>query len=559
MDIRPGFSQPINGDRVVGFTSTKKVKELGFMDRASLASWYVDDPTKNYMGMIDLFTNYAEVQLPFMKNLFNSKQVLEVNGMDGSFTYDLPVKRKTGTYTVKDTSTENGETPGIDESYFTIALSIPYQPGDKLSYDFTYGEEIIVSDQHQVIQEGDSYIHTVQLVTNDKSAFFPKDYLKAGIRYWKKGHTIGEFSERFSNLEAPGEAGTLTCEFQLGNHRGVETAITMYADKKSVSGATTKAQGVWKDFIEAQEKGAEMMIVGNVDRSTGKLKKSTATIASTLEYLCILENAKLEASELIYQKGGTVKIGNGIKRINEGLIHQARRGFRMEYSRPGGITRDHIRQISAYMFQGRSNQDPTSRILKFDCGWGAYQNIINLFREEFMSQLSGLSAMGFMGLERQIPNPVGGTLKEGLTLSPVKLRSVYMPDIGMVEVNYDPSLDYNMYADRISGGFVGQGFNYDSYSLVIWDARDSKYGNARTNLPNNTKLIDEGNSKSNIYYVKPQGEHVFWGRSNGRYHTEKASDIVSAMRTMSTEFWIHSTSAGWMRDITACIILELRR
>jgi hypothetical protein len=556
MNVKGQF-EVINGDRVIGFTSSKKVKELGYADRASLQSWYEEDPTKNYLGMIDLFTNYAEVKIPFMKDLFSSKSVIEVNGMEGTFTYDLPVSRKTGTYTVKDTSVENGETPGIDESYFTVGLSKPYQPGDKLTYDMAYGEQFIVSDQHQVIQEGDVYIHTCQLVTHDKNAYYPKEYLKPGIRYFKTGNTIGEFSEQFSNLESPGETGSITCEFQLGNHRGVETFVTMYANKKSISGATTKSQDVWSQFQEAQEKGLDMMVIGAYDKAKGGIKKNTATICSTLEYLCILENAKMESSELIYQRGGTVRTGNSVKRINEGLWHQARRGKIIQYSRPGGITRDHIRQVSAYVFQGRANQDPTTKILRFKAGWGAYQNIMQIFREEFHSQLAGLST--FMGVDRQIPNPVGGTLKEGLTLAAVKLRSVYIPDIGYIEVEHDPSLDHQLYADRLSKGFVGQGNNQDSYSLVIWDAADPKYSNARTNLPNNTKLIDKGDSKSNVYYVKPEGAHVYWGSSNGRYHKERASDIMSAMRTMSTEFWIHSASAGWMRDITRCIIVELKR
>lgn len=557
MNIKGNLPKTMNGDRVIGFTSTKKVKELGWADRASLASWYVDDPTKNYMGMIDLFTNYAEVKIPFMKDLFDKKAVIEVNGMDGAFTYDLPVNRKTGTYTVKDTSIEAGEKPGIDESYFTVGLSKPYQPGDKLGYDAMHGQQFIVSDQHQVVLEGDVYLHTVSLITNDKNAYFPKEYLKPGIRYWKLGNTIGEFSENFSNLESPGETGSITCEFRLGNHRGVETFVTMYANKKSLSGATTKSQDVWSQFKEAQAQGLDMMYIANKVPGTEKIKSSSVTICSTLEYLCILENAKLEASELIYQRGGSVKVGNSVKNLNEGLFHQARRGKIIQYSRPGGITRDHIRQVSAYVFQGRANQDPTKKILKFRAGWGAYQNIVQIFREEFNIQLTGLA--GYMGMDRQIPNPVGGNLKDGLTLAPVKIKSVYIPDIGIIEVEHDPSLDHNLYADRLSKGFVGQGNNIDSYTLVIWDASSPEYSNARTDLPRNTTLIDKGDSSSNVYYVKPEGEHVFWGKSTGRWHPDKASDVFSAMRTMSSEFWIHSASAGWMKDVTKSIIVELKR
>lgn len=561
-NLTKGMMKTFNGDTVIGFMNSKAVKELGWADRASLNSWYQDDPSNNYMGMIDLFSNYAEEEIPFMKGLFNKRAVIEVNGMDGSFTYDLPVYKKTGTYTAKDTSNDHGDTPGIDESYFTIALNNPFQPGDILGYDASYGQQFVISEDHTVVQEGDYWLHTVQMVSNSGAAYFPKEKLKAGIRYWKIGHSLGEFSEQYSNLENGGAMGSITCEFTLGNHRGVESFYTMYADKKKVSGAMTKSQDVWNKFRQHQEKNVDemgrsldMMFIGKKNPASGKVLKSSISIGATLEYMVILENAKLEALSNIYQRGGIVKSTNGNKRLNEGAWHQVRRGKKITYSRPGGITKDHIRQVAAYVFQNTKIK-PTERVLKFKAGWGAYQNIMQIFRTEFTSQIAALG--NFMGTDRQIPNPITGGL-DGLTLRPVILKSAYIPDIGMIECEHDPSLDHQMMADRRDNGFIGQGNHKDSYSLIIWDAGSAEYSNARTAAPAGTKFIDGADKSANVYYVKPEGDHVFWGKSVGRWDKDQASNIVSSLKTMSSEFWIHSASAAWVKDITRSIIVELKR
>ena len=306
-----------------------------------------------------------------------------------------------------------------------------------------------------------------------------------------------------------------------------------------------------------REVNLDTMVIGKLNPSTGKMFTSTMTIGSTLEFLCVLENAKLEAEELLYKRGGIVKTANGTKRSNEGVMHQIRRGKREVYSRPGGLTRDHFRRASAYIFQGRTDmQDDSKRILKFEAGWEAYTNVMQIFREEFMNQFAGLG--NFMGTERSIPNPITGTL-DALVLNPVKIKSAYIPGIGKLEVEYNPAMDYSFAADRSSRGFNGRGKSIDTYSLVIWDAGSTRYSNARTNLPNGTTLMKGGDSTSNVYYVKPEGAHVHWGVANGRWSPETASNVVSSLNTMSREFWIHSASAGWVKDITRTYIIELKR
>jgi len=562
MSIYKNIPSTMNGDQVIGFTTTERVKSLGWSDRATLAAWYREDPTKNHLGLVELFTNFSQVKVPMMKNLFDKKAVLEVNGMDGSFTYDLPVYKPTGTFTGRDTSGLH-EFPGIDESTFTISLSKPYRPGDTLTYDKQYGLEIEVSEDHEVIQEGDYFLHTVKLKTNDKRAYFDKDKLRRGIQYFKTGHGLGEFSTQFSNIESPDNMGTITCEFVLGNHRGVETSYTMYADTKNIMGATTQSKQFW-NYLQTEmgkikdDMGREldMFYTGKLNQATGKLKGSSVRLGATLEYLCILENIKLEANQMLFGRAAITKGINGTKRYNEGIWHQIRRGKLIQYARPGGITREHIRRVAAYVFQGRNDLLPMHRILKFKAGTGAYMNMMQIFSEEFNRQLGNLGL--FMGTDRNIPNPVSGTL-DALKLAPVLIASVPIPDIGIVQVEHDPSLDYQVGTDRQSRDTLGQGYSKDSYSMVIWDASNEEYSNARKGLPAGTTLIDGGDKNSNIYYVKPAGEHMWWGYERGRWSPSQTADIISSKRSMSQDFWVHSTSAAWVRDVTKYVVVELRR
>jgi hypothetical protein len=551
----------INGDTVIGFKTTESVKQMGWMDRASLSSWYKEDPNKNHLGLVNLFTNFAEVRVPIYQNLFANKAVMEVNGADGTFTYDLPVYKPTGTFTMKDTSTEH-DFPGIDESLFPIGLSKPYQPGDVLTYDKQYGDQLVISEDYPITQEGDYWLHMATINTQDAAKYFDKSKLKAGIQYFKIGHVLGEFSTQFSNLESPDNMGTMTCEFVLGNHRGVETFETMYAGMKSFSGAATHSKQYWNMFQDEMAKikddmgrKLDMFYVGKLN-ANGKVNSNTLRLGSTLEYLVLLEHMKIEAQQLLFQKGGVIRGSNGVKRLNEGLWHQIRRGRVIKYSRPGGITREHIRQAAAYIFQGRPDLQPIERNIKFKAGARAFENMLSIFQEEVRMQVQNLGI--FLGTDRLIQNPVSGDNMH-LKLSPVAFTKVSIPDIGNIEIEYDPSLNYQLGSERFSRGFAGRGEAHDSYSLVIWDAAQEEYSNARTNLPSGTTLIDGGNKGANIYYVKPEGDSMWWGFGTGRWSPDKTSEIASSTKTMGREFWVHSISACWVRDISKFLVIELKR
>lgn len=549
--------ESINGDYVVGFTNVKELKTLGWMDSAKVSTYLMDekDSHRKHLGLVNLFATSHQQATPFLKDLFESAAVLEV-AEGQSITYDLPVDRtEIKCYTAEDTSAEV-DYPGIDGGIFAIVLSNEFTKGDILGYDPVYGQQVMVSTEHEVEQVGENFRHYVTLQTNDKKKYFPKEKLKAGIEYVKISHKLNEFGTDYSSLTlSKGASGTITNEFLLSDPRGIETFITAKASRMKSAGLTqfTSDQATKiGDQIEALG-GKNMMFYAKKD-ANGKLVPGM--IGSTLEYLALMELTQMETNELLFARAATVSDANGVKRVNEGVWHQIRRGKLIKYSRQGGITLDHIYEAVSYIYQG--SQIPVGqRSVKFKAGWLAKQNMEQLFREHAMLQLNGLPA-GMLGADTQLPGKVFSGAMDNLAMANIAITSVQFPNVGTVTVEHDPSLDYLPSTDRYSAGFYSDGLAHTSNSLVIWDITKPEYANL--NKVKNASLVDGGTKQANIYYVKPEGaSHVTYGYEQGRMANEgQFQNVQSSLKQMGKTFWAHSQSSALVLDTTRYVTIELQ-
>ena len=94
-----------NGDNVIMFTGAKQIKSIqGYQDLPSMYSWYKENPEKNHLGMMNLWGQQAQVTYPIYRELLANRAIIEVNGFDGGFTYDIPVEEYKGCYTTRDMS-----------------------------------------------------------------------------------------------------------------------------------------------------------------------------------------------------------------------------------------------------------------------------------------------------------------------------------------------------------------------------------------------------------------------------------------------------------------------
>ena len=196
-----------------------------------------------------------------------------------------------------------------------------------------------------------------------------------------------------------------------------------------------------------------------------------------------------------------------------------------------------------------------NRVMKFKVGMKAYQNIVEIFRDEFYAQLGNL--MPLLGTDRII-NPVVTGPNDALELGTVSIKSVVLPGIGKVIVEHEPSLDYVDMVDRSQ--LVDGTFPITSYSCIMEDLTSGEYSNAYAGVPASSEA-KIGNINNNVFYVEPDGGSMFWGYEQGRWSSRNtgASEIVSSNPRMAEQFWCHSVSACWVKDASKFVTIELLR
>jgi hypothetical protein len=374
----------------------------------------------------------------------------------------------------------------------------------------------------------------------------------------KIGHALAEYDTAFSSINMiKNPAGSITNEFILGSPRGVETFMTAKAAKMKSPGLNQFTSDMMDSVQQKLDylggKSREMFFIAN--KKGANLDVNSMMIGTTLEYLALMELALMETYSLLFAKAATIQTSNGIKRVNEGVWHQIRRGKLIKYAKPGGITVDHIHEAASYIYKN-STIPVRERSIKFKAGWYAYQNVMQIFREEAVQQLNGIPA-GMIGTDAQIKPVFKGNLDE-LEMQAVVINSVLIPGIGRVIVEHDPSLDYQPLADRFSAGMYGEGKAHTSHSMIIWDASNPEYSNV-TSKVKNAQLVEGGSMKSNIYYIKPEGAHVVYGYEQGRMADgSQTTNVLTSLKYMGKTFWATSQSGALVLDTTRYVVIELQ-
>lgn len=563
--LQNGMPTFLTGDKVVAFADNKKVSQAfkGYMDYSTLSTWYEEDPMNNHLGLVKMFGDISKDQyglgMGLLPSLLQKKQVYEV-GANRKFTYDVAVYEEYKCETVRDMSDQ--VYPGIDGGRFKIVLSEYFPSGVVLTYDVYGGEQIIVTEDGSGIQVAEGFEHIVELVSNDAEAWFPASQLDAGISYIKVSHNLlGELATNYDTFKMPDTSSKITLEYELGNETGVEAWLTSKADRAFSGGAVSASTMEYMNSIEAQiEKMGNTMMIMDVNQKTGKFDKNSARFAPTMEYFVRMELEKNTQSQLMWQKSGRFKDGNGDVVINEGLWWQMRRGRIIKYPRPGAMTKAHIEDAVEYLF--RNNPLPIEdRKVVFEVGTQAHKNFMTIFSAEVNAQMDSISSFApyMFGDDGQLPKkPISGDLKN-LKLEMVRFTEVSLPGIaGSVSVKHNTSLDHfgGINADRFSSGSHPYGHSHTSYSAVIFDVTDQMYSNNKV-TPQGTTLVEGGNDNANVYLIKPKGELVYSGSTNGRYDPYKYSDIKSATRERSYSYWAWSQCSIFVPDPSKFVMIEL--
>ena len=551
-----------NGDLVIGMTNKKTVQSMaGYFDTTTLSSFYEQDPDKYNLGLIKLWGQQAKTSYPIYQALMEKKAMLNVSGADGSFSYDIAIKDSGKCMTIRDYSTSYPNA-GLDGSNFRIALNKRYAPGVKLTVDLMYGEhQLIVTDEEPIRQIPGGWDMPVKLTDADRNASYDTSLLVSGIQYFQVGHSIfGEYGTNYENFDLMDTPTTMRCMFQLGNMSGAESYMTGRASMK-FSGADASLKA--KDYINELEAEANSMgefsfiteatNVGKTAEGKVTFKKGGLHLGHTIQMLLHKKHQKSVATELLFQKAGTVQGTNGITKLNEGIFHQIRRGKLIQYGRPMGITRAHIMEAVQYIFRV-SDLAEELRFVEFSVGTYAKQNMYEIFKDEINAQAPQIER--WLGSDALIKNVVTGSDNLNLAFNPVRFVEAYLQGIGKVRIKHDPALDHYPGADRFQSGMHQGGLAHTAYSMVVWDVADQKYSNNNT-LPQGASLVEGGDAGANMYIVKPTDGMTWFGGENGRFSSMTNSNIVSSSKYQTEGYWIFSIVAAWVKDLSRYVIIEL--
>ena len=553
-----------NGDTVVMATNSKKLTQIdpGWQDLPSLSAWALQgDPDTKKLGMINTFGQMFGWSAPMYTNWFKEGAVLEVNGFNGKFSYEMPTFENYAIRTVKDTSI-GVSNAGIDGSLFELVLNVKLDPNTIIYNDQLYGEQIMVSEEHEPTPEGGGWKHYMTLIDSAGDRSYNSEFLKSDVEYFVGVTTpIGEFTERFGAPRFMDGHSTIKAEFQLGNARGLEATTTAFADSKQFSGAMVDVDRYMRNIKNLERRyGGNSVVFSDL---SGLNKdgvpvgdRGTMRISSLLEVLIANELLREEAWQNTFQKAAVIKNSNGTIRLNEGVYQQARRGHRIQYSRKGGLTVSHLIQASEIIHQGRPDLKDTEKYLYLTGGRNFYDNVSRIIQENAIQQVGNLSAL--TGTDSQLPEKIitGDSLTD-LEVKPVKFTKAYIPEVGNVKVEHDMTFDYQPNTDRRAMNVGRHSLPPTSFSGVIWDISDPEYTSALVDLPSGAKIKEGGNMDANVYYIKPEGRNFFFGKERGRY-SQTAGEIVSSTNFLGETYWAWSVSAGWLRDKTKTLVFELK-
>lgn len=561
--------QSYGGNTVIMRTSTDlaKTRLNHWADKPRIVNMITNgnfDHVTN-LGLINFASSrYANDMTPMYKNWFEDRAIMNLDG--DRMRFEIPVETEAEYLkTVLDTSEEFGEAPGLNGQPFEIVWNREMKAGRIVTPDVTSGFQVIVSEDVPTRPELNGFRHTVHLVQNDKFKYFPTQYMKSDIEYFKGDGALGELSTQFMGWDLEGASNTLMCEFVLGQKRGVESALTEEAEfrandkfMKNVGAALQDemdSRGEYKDQVFMYEFGGQDM---------KKALPGSIRLGNMQEIFTVKELYRSEAWGLIWNQAGKVdSINGGFKLINEGLYWQFRRGYRFEYELVDGITFELLSEVNSLIFPPSFKME--DRMTHYEGGLNATENTKSILQEAAYAKLPIVQTMhGHNPLLPKGESLVGGSVEGGLTVKKFEFTNVYIEGLGMVSVEHNPAFDYIYGQSRQERHRYGRALPYTSHTLMMRDWTNSKYSNAFSRKYAGARVMEGGNDGANIFYVRPQNNahYTASGWHDGRYSSRAqnmGSQILSSLQTMSSSFWIWRRSASFMKDPTKVVVIELAR
>ena len=500
------------------------------------------------MGPIDFWINSRTAESPLYKLAYaGGKNVEYVTDPQGRFKWSTPIAKDLP-YIVEDIDPTNNA-KGLGNQKFRIKLNRrEFGRGDIITYDKFNGVELFICPDEDILNIGDAYIYTVELVNNASNKFLDNKFLKPGTKYFRKGSAKGENGEYFADMR------TQVGEREFFNYVGgaeahVEFSMSQRADRIARYGSKTNSPldivEIW-DFTRDKQLMGDPSIASfedavrklgmngfNKSRENGDIRGSFLSKAEAAHMTKIANDIE---TYTLWGHGGLITHADGPEsiRMSVGLWKQLDNAGKYIYNK-SSFSMEIFRNEIYNFFRGRTKFDksnPTAKLV-IQTGLGGIQMVneaikreaVNAFGSAIDPTKSGISAISGDALN----------LKYGYAYT-----QYVIPWLAQMEFVINPAFD-NEDTNEIENPRI-DGFPLSSYSFIIFD-------------------VTNNDNDDNIKLLKYGPDHELkWGYQNGnasytgQTQAFQSSGNFSGYRVFMSQVY----PAIWVKDPTKVLKIVMK-
>ena len=491
------------------------------------------------LGPVDIWAMAQKVEMPlYQMSSFGGKNVIMVDNHRGEYKWQTPVSQDLP-YVIEDIEAGN-DRKGQDGTTFKIKLNKrEFGHGDIITYDKYNGTEMYITDE-DILPMGDGFIFTVRLVNNDNVKFLDNQYLREGMKFFRKGSARGEYGERFSDIVTNSSFREFY-NYVGGAEAHVHYSISSRADMMIKGGmkadGTVPVTEIWRNFDKNMNPSVSTLedMVSQMGKSYVKKAMENGTLSRT--FLTAMESAHLSKiandieTYLMWGHGGRIRQdGPDDLRLSVGLWKQLDNSFKRVYNK-GNFTLDLFRSELYNFYQGKvefNGPDP-KRQLVVQTGIGGMKLVNEAIKRE-------ANAAGLLIEAADIGAITGKGMDLGFGFA---YTSYVIPFLANVKFVLNPAFD-NLHTNDIENPII-DGHPLSSYSFIIFDITDT--GNDNIYL---LKL----NWDNQLKWWYQNGTMDYMGRSQGF----QSSGQFNGYRVMMSQ----TMPAIWVKDPTKVLKIVMR-
>jgi hypothetical protein len=559
-----GYPMSINGGIPVGKPITSPYSNLKHVEKNSFDRHAAG--TNQFLGLIKLWNHYTYVNTPLISMTELSKNVLETNGFNTTFTFGIPFEK--GAPYIMETLLKDTSKPGLGKKPFHIIVSENlFSNGDIITTDMRNGKQLQIctiqeyGDEAKITPYGDGWKLLVVPAGMSLEDYYPSSFLQPLTRYYKiSQENGGEFQNVLTNKTGMDKSAVQLFEYTVGDSEmGIETWFTSQSQLISLSDQKGKQVHPSIQHL-SHDMGAKDAVTNffNIDPVTGKPQKGTGSWIPTFIADMIAELADLKEKKLLWSQGNA-RITNGREVVTSGLGYYQQikqRGNYYTYSTSKQLF-NFLQNFGAILFGNNRSVKPDDRVIKWRMGTGAAMELRKQWSAYFKTDNPFLTTLDHPALSDVLTKRNGG-----LFYKPPQFNAIFMPEVGTIEFEVDTNLDW--IDGDVEGMKMTGKYPNSSYMVFVEDVTANNFSNAILNGQTNS-INGQSYSLGNTVMIKPRGytDTINYMVGSGYIHPilSAYAGQPAGRSTVSTRekgFGVMAYSCGeiWVQDPTRMLMLE---